>query len=145
MQVFAQTYFPGPEDMVRQLHAWGCPVMLWLVPFVSPDSDTFRDLRERGLLVRDADGAPAIRLWWNGYSAVLDATNPEAVSWLHGERDALVDVDGADGFRFDAGDIYNYRPGQPVRGLGPGGSEVSVQRVPRLLDYFETRYIATQW
>jgi len=119
---FEPSRFPGPEDMIRQLHAWGCPVMLWLVPFVSPDSDTFRDLRERGLLVRDADGAPAIRLWWNGYSAVLDATNPEAVSWLHGKLDTLVDVDGVDGFKFDAGDIYDYRPGDlTAAGGDPAG------------------------
>jgi alpha-glucosidase (family GH31 glycosyl hydrolase) len=119
---FEPSRFPDPAGMVRQLHAWGCPLMLWLVPFVSPDSDTFRDLRERGLLVRDADGAPVIRLWWNGYSAVLDATNPDAVAWLHGELDALVDIDGVDGFKFDAGDIYDYGPGDlTAAGADPGG------------------------
>ncbi|HEY8717260.1 glycoside hydrolase family 31 protein [Pengzhenrongella sp.] len=120
---FEPSRFGDPAEMVRQLHAWGCTVMLWLVPFVSPDSDTFRDLRGRGLLVRDADGTPAIREWWNGYSAVLDATNPDAVAWLHGELDALVDVHGVDGFKFDAGDIYDYRAGD----LTTGGADPASQ------------------
>lgn len=106
---FEPTRFPDPAQMIRQLHEWGCSVMLWLVPFVSPDSEIFRGLSTRGFLVRGADGEPAIRRWWNGYSALLDATNPEAVAWLHSELDALVNEYGVDGFKFDAGDIYDYR------------------------------------
>ena len=108
---FDRAAFPDPAGMVAQLHAWGCPVMLWLVPFVSPDSPTFRDLQRRDLLVRGADGAVAIRSWWNGYSAVLDLTHPEAVAWLHAELDGLQQEYGIDGFKFDAGDLRDYRVG----------------------------------
>ncbi|QTE28432.1 glycoside hydrolase family 31 protein [Pengzhenrongella sicca] len=101
--------FPDPAEMIRQLHGWGCAVMLWLVPFVSPDSAVFRYLRGRDLLVRGPDGDPAVRAWWNGYSAVLDTTNVDAVAWLHGELDALVEEFGVDGFKFDGGDVYDYR------------------------------------
>ena len=51
----------------------------------------------------------AIRRWWNGYSAVLDATNPGAVAWLHTQLDALVTEHAVDGFKFDSGDLWSYR------------------------------------
>ena len=100
--------FPRPAEMVGQLQDLGFSVMLWLVPFVSPDTATFRSLEEQGFLVRDARGRPAIRRWWNGYSAVLDATHPGAVGWLHDRLDALVTEHGIDGFKFDGGDLWSY-------------------------------------
>ena len=107
---FEASAFPDPAGMIAQLHEWGCRVMLWLVPFVSPDSRTFRDLRARGLLVRRPDGQVAVRNWWNGYSAILDVTHPDAVAWLGSELDALQQQYGVDGFKFDAGDLRDYRP-----------------------------------
>jgi alpha-glucosidase (family GH31 glycosyl hydrolase) len=118
---FDRTRFPDPTAMARTLHAWGCAVMLWLVPFVSPDSENFRALEAGGSLVRRPDGSPAIRRWWNGYSAVLDLTSPEAVGWLRARLDALVD-DGVDGFKFDAGDLRDYRTDDVTAGgTGPVG------------------------
>jgi alpha-glucosidase (family GH31 glycosyl hydrolase) len=113
---FDQVAFPDPAGMVRELHELGFSVMLWLVPFVSPDTATFRTLREADFLVRTPDCAPAIRHWWNGYSAVLDATNPGAVAWLHAALDALVDEFGIDGFKFDGGDLWSYRADDVVAG-----------------------------
>lgn len=103
--------FPDPGAMTRQLGEWGCTVMLWIVPFISADSATFRQLRERNLLVRGADGVVAIRPWWNGYSAVLDATNTDAVAWLDERLRALIDDHGVHGFKFDGGDVRDYRVG----------------------------------
>lgn len=106
---FDAARFPDPAGMVAQLHAWGCAVMLWVVPFVSPDSATFRELDAAGLLVRGADGETAARRWWNGLSAMLDLSNPAATSWLCGQLDDLVTQTGVDGFKFDAGDLSHYR------------------------------------
>ena len=103
--------------------------MLWLVPFVSPDSATFRYLSGQGFLVREPDGAPAIRQWWNGYSAVLDATHPGAVDWLHDALGALVTEHGVDGFKFDGGDFYSYLADRPHR-TGPPTRPASARRGP---------------
>jgi alpha-glucosidase (family GH31 glycosyl hydrolase) len=84
--------------------------MLWLVPFVDRTGRTFKHLAKQGFLVREPDGTPVIRQWWNGHSGVLDATNPGAVAWLHAALDALVDGHGIDGFKFDGGDFYSYHP-----------------------------------
>ncbi|MFD0440269.1 glycoside hydrolase family 31 protein [Streptomyces chartreusis] len=113
--------FPDPAAMIRQLHDWGFSVMLWVVPFVSPDSAAFRELEGKGLLIRGRDGDTAIRRWWNGFSALLDATNPAAVAWMTDHLDALMAETGVDGFKFDGGDIRDYRaddltavPAEPV-------------------------------
>lgn len=106
--VFDAGRFPDPAAMLRELHDLGCSVMVWLVPWVSPDSATFRDLESRGLLVRDATGATAIRRWWNGFSALLDTSNEATVAWLCEQLDALVTL-GVDGFKFDGGDVRDYR------------------------------------
>ncbi|MCF1592344.1 glycoside hydrolase family 31 protein [Streptomyces muensis] len=118
---FDRARFPDPRAMVRHLHDRGFAVMLWVVPFVSPDSAVFRQLEAEGLLIRDRHGDIAIRRWWNGFSALLDLTNPSAVSWMTSQLDALIAETGVDGFKFDAGDIRDYRaddilasPAEPV-------------------------------
>ena len=107
--------FPRPADLIDRLHALGFRVMLWLVPYVSPDSATFRWLEQANYLLRGQDGATAIRRWWDGHSAVLDCTNEAAVAWLHARLDGLVAAHGIDGFKFDGGDPVYLLPGD--RGL----------------------------
>jgi alpha-glucosidase (family GH31 glycosyl hydrolase) len=107
---FDRTRFPHPADMTRQLHELGFSVMLWLVPFVSPDSENSRMAASKGWLIKGPDGRPVVREWWNGYSTVLDLTHPEAVAWLRAALHDLMAVDGVDGFKFDAGDLRHYRP-----------------------------------
>jgi hypothetical protein len=72
---FSARRFKDPKAMVARLHQLGFKVMLWVVPFVSPDSAVFRDLSKRGLLIMEkhtgtqSESAPAIIRWWNGASA----------------------------------------------------------------------------
>ena len=113
--------FPDPEAMVRQLHEQGFRVMLWVSPFISPDSRVYRDLEREELLVRDEQGRPVIRSWWNGQSALLDLTHPNALAWLDRRLGALRDEFAIDGFKFDAGDPeyfqfgdVTHRPTSPV-------------------------------
>lgn len=101
--------FPDPKAMVARLHELGFKVMLWVCPFVSPDSQTFREIEPLGYLLKDAAGNTAIRRWWNGVSAILDCTNEKAVDWLHGRLQHLQQAYGIDGFKFDAGDLTYYR------------------------------------
>lgn len=106
---FHKEKFPDPKTMVDKLHKLGFRVMLWTCPFISPDSQEFRYLKDKGYLVRNQDGSVAIREWWNGYSAVLDLTHPGAVEWYNGQNKYLMDEYGIDGFKFDAGDAVFYR------------------------------------
>lgn len=100
--------FPDARAMMQELHDLGFEVMLWICPFISPDSAEFRELAAKDMLVKNHDGSVAIRNWWNGYSAVLDMSNPATAAWLDDLLESLMEM-GADGFKFDAGDVYYYR------------------------------------
>ena len=101
--------FPQPGKMIDQLHKMGFKVMVWVCPFISPDCDVYRDLMTRKYLVTDDNGEPAIIRWWNGASALLDLTNPEAFNWFKSQLDRLVNNYGVDGFKFDGGDFEYYK------------------------------------
>lgn len=106
-------FYPGrfadPKAMLDELHALGFKVMLWVTPYISPDSNTYRQLRGTDLLLKDENGKIAIREWWNGFSCSLDLTNPEACAWLKAKLDGIMEKYGVDGFKFDAGDANFYR------------------------------------
>ncbi|NEG89789.1 glycoside hydrolase family 31 protein [Bifidobacterium aerophilum] len=106
---FDPATFPNPQSMIDRLHARGFNVIVWLVPFVSPDSAVFRELEDMGLMLRDKHGRTAIRRWWNGLSAVLDLSNPATCAWVRDRLDALRAL-GVDGFKFDGGDLYDFHP-----------------------------------
>ena len=108
---FRAEKFPDPQGMIGELHDMGFKVMVWVCPFVSPDSPEYRELKDKGYLIKNkgADD-PAIIEWWNGKSACYDLTNPEAYDYLLGVlRDAQQRY-GIDGFKLDAGDVGYYNP-----------------------------------
>lgn len=115
---FSERRFSNPKAMMGELREMGFKLMLWVCPFVSPDSEILRDLEAKKLLLmeppsRDAKGQPnppraAMVRWWNGVSACLDFTHPEARAWFRAQLDRLVREYGAGGFKFDAGDAEFY-------------------------------------
>ncbi|MDD3334778.1 MAG: glycoside hydrolase family 31 protein [Eubacteriales bacterium] len=105
---FNKEKIPDPAKLVYELHQMGFGVMLWVTPTVACAGPQFKKLRDQNFLIRDAEGEIALRAWWNGYSAVLDLTNPDAAAWYHRELKRLITCYGVDGFKFDAGDAYFY-------------------------------------
>jgi len=101
--------FPDPGKMIDDLHDMGFKVMVWVCPFISPDCDVYRELMSKKYLVTNNNGAPAIVRWWNGASALLDLTNPEAFNWFKSQLDRLIDEYEVDGFKLDAGDFEYYK------------------------------------
>ena len=123
---FSARRFKDPKRMMAELHGLGFKVMLWVCPFVSPDSETFRKLAREGLLLLDPQrtqevawsgtrNKAALIRWWNGASAVLDLSNPKTREWFQAQLDALVRDYGVDGFKFDAGDSHFYLPDEGDR------------------------------
>ncbi|MET2985590.1 glycoside hydrolase family 31 protein [Aureibaculum conchae] len=112
--------FPDPKAMMKELHDLGFKVMLWVCPFVSPDTEEYRALEKKGAFLRNpknveqaakpwvAQGTPAMIRWWNGVSAVLDLSNPTDVAWFKGKLQWLIDEYGVDGYKLDAGDTSFY-------------------------------------
>lgn len=99
--------FPDAGGMLERLHQMGFSVMLWICPFISADSLKFREALALDILIKDGNDEPYMVHWWNGYSAVLDLSNPSATEWLQKQLDDLTAL-GVDGFKFDAGDSIHY-------------------------------------
>lgn len=113
---FSSRRFSNPKAMIDELHELGFQVMLWVCPFVSPDSPEYRMLEREGKLINESFSPsqssdaqkPSIIRWWNGASACLDLSNPKSRDWFKEQLDHLVEVYGVDGFKFDAGDADFY-------------------------------------
>jgi alpha-glucosidase len=120
---FRADRFTNAAGMIDSLHQMGFKVMMWVSPFVSPDTEVYRELLQKKYLLYDNGGnaasswekaeKPAILSWWNGHSAVLDFTNPDAKNWFRARLDHMVKTYHVDGFKFDAGDADFY----PASGL----------------------------
>lgn len=132
---FDSRKFPNPKEMVKQLHELGFKVMLWLVPCVSPDSYTFRKAQEQDIFYKEKDSEHVkIMCWWDGYSAVLDLTKPNAKKWLEEQCDTLVNEYGIDGFKFDGADADFYPHG------GKFNKDLPRIHQARLYSEFATKY-----
>lgn len=105
--------FKDAKAMLKELHEMGFSVMLWICPFITPDTLEFREARDKHFLIETPEGKPRILEWWNGYSAALDLTNPDAMKWLKDQLDVLTDM-GVDGFKLDAGDPCYYHAGDKL-------------------------------
>lgn len=103
------TFHPGrfksPKEMIAKLHKMGFKVMLWVCPYISADSKDGREVAKKKLVFQNKENMPAVCRWWNGYSLLLDFSNPAAVEWFKKSLNVLVKEYGVDGFKFDAGDI----------------------------------------
>ncbi len=118
---FDRLKFPDPKAMIEELHAMGFKVMLWVVPYVSPDGLWF--VRHSAPhfcptkhFLRTKEGQIAIIEWWNGYSAILDFTKECDRKLLGDQLHALMHDYGVDGFKFDGGILDDYTAHNPING-----------------------------
>ena len=137
--------FPNPKGLCDKLHAMGFKVVLWVCPWVGMDTPAFRrialgvnpdDVRgypTRGGFLTAADGRryrgtdfpdPVAVTWWNGKSALLDFTHPNAVAWFREQLDGLVRNFGIDGFKFDGGELEFYSAGLRTHHPASSGDQV---------------------
>ena len=82
-------------------------------------------------------GGTYICKWWNGYSASLDLTHPEAVKYFQGRLTYLGDEYGVDGFKLDAGDArapQAARLADAVSGLPPDQRDAMLLKLEGGLD-----------
>lgn len=122
--------FRDPRGMVDKLHAMGFKVLLWICPFVSMDSPAYREIvgidgkgpggflaareDEKGLRRDHWCNDPAAVEWWNGKSALLDFSHPDARRWFSDTLARLKRDYGADSFKFDGGGVCYYSRGYPA-------------------------------
>lgn len=104
--------FPDPEGMIRRLKAKGLKICVWINPYIGQKSPVFKELQEKGYLLKRPDGS----LWqwdkWQPGLAIYDFTNPDACKWYADKLKGLVAM-GVDCFKTDFGE----RIPTDVRGL----------------------------
>ena len=128
---FRKNKFPDPKGMIETLHAHGFKVMLWVCPFVHTNSDVYPDLARTDLLLKDESGQVASIKWWNGESALLDFTNPQAVAWFRSRLDFLQSAYKVDGFKFDGGDSSFYQGTVAMKSVPPNAHSELFGRIGR--------------
>ncbi len=128
---FDTVKFPNPKEMVDELHALGFKVMLWIVPYVTSSGLKFISEVERyanpehykDMFMRNEEGQPVIMRWWNGYSAILDLSNPYDEKYLDDQLQLLIREFGIDGFKFDGGSMDAFANGPVINGQHKGTAD----------------------
>ena len=78
---FDERFWPDPEGMVKELEEMGMKLMVSIWPTVDSNSENFREMEERGLLITTDRGVP-VSMTFEGNTIHFDATNPEAREYI---------------------------------------------------------------
>lgn len=95
--------FPEPAAMLKRLHDKALRVCVWINPYIGQKSPLFDEAAEQGYLLKNANGS--VWQWdrWQPGMAIVDFTNPGAVTWFAEKLGALCDM-GVDCFKTDFGE-----------------------------------------
>lgn len=78
---FDPTYWPDPDAMIAELKEMGIELMVSIWPTVDYRSENFKEMDNKGLLIRVESGYP-ISMDFMGNTLHFDATNPEAREYV---------------------------------------------------------------
>ncbi|XEC93001.1 TIM-barrel domain-containing protein [Paenibacillus tarimensis] len=78
---FDPEYWPNPKGMVDELKEMGIELMISVWPTVQTESENFREMLEKGYLLRNDRGVRT-QFQFCGQNAIFDATNPDARTYL---------------------------------------------------------------
>ncbi|MWJ40258.1 alpha-xylosidase [Clavibacter michiganensis subsp. michiganensis] len=95
--------FPDPDGMLKRLHERDLKVCVWINPYIAQRSRLFDEGAAAGYLVRKPDGDVWQWDMWQAGMALVDFTNPDAVTWYQGYLRQLV-AQGVDSFKTDFGE-----------------------------------------
>jgi alpha-D-xyloside xylohydrolase len=108
--------FADPKAILSQIREQRLRVCVWESPYVSVNARLFRELAQRGYLLRTAHGEPYVVAWSNPAagppgappaplpnSASVDDTNPDAFAWWRDRHRSLFE-DGVSAIKSDGGE-----------------------------------------
>ena len=95
--------FPDPEAMLARLHARGLKISLWINPYIAQKSPLFAEGAAAGYFIKRSNGLVFQTDQWQPGMAIVDFTNPAAVTWYQGHLRRLLAM-GVDCFKTDFGE-----------------------------------------
>ena len=95
--------FPDPEGMLARLHARGLKISLWINPYIAQKSPLFAEGAAGGYFIKRTNGLVFQTDQWQPGMAIVDFTNPAAVTWYQGHLRRLLAM-GVDCFKTDFGE-----------------------------------------
>lgn len=119
--------YPDIEQVAAELHAAGFKFLSYYNPQVHTDSDDYVTARDRGYLLKSADGEDALFFHVYGQAGQVDLTNPAAREWMKTRLTRSLAL-GFDGWMADFGE---YTPFDTVASDGEPGA-THHNRVPEL-------------
>ena len=85
--------FPNPEEFVRVFKENGIEIIPNIKPAFLQSHPMYKDLKEKGLFIKNPDGSPFVTQFWDGLGSYLDFTNPEAFDfWKTQVKEKLLDL-----------------------------------------------------
>src|SRR5215211_2684008 len=93
---FSRSRFEDPQKMLSDLKESGFRVSLWQLPYLNPKNELHEEATEKGYVVLSAYGKPPVD------DAVIDFSNPEAVSWYQEKLAKLLRMGSALSLRTSA-------------------------------------------
>lgn len=102
--VWDERTFPDPEGMLARMHdEKDLHVCVWINPYIAQRSPMFDEGMTAGYLVKRADGSVFQWDWWQAGMALVDFTNPAAVTWFQEKLRGLL-RQGVDALKTDFGE-----------------------------------------
>jgi len=95
--------FPDPAGMLKRLHDRKLKICVWINPYIAQRSPLFQEGREGGFFIKRANGDVWQTDLWQPGMAIVDFTNPAAVTWYQSQLRRLVGM-GVDAFKTDFGE-----------------------------------------
>lgn len=128
---FSKNRFKDPKKMIEDLKNEGYHICLWQLPYFTPNNRFFHEIVEKGYAVVNADGSLPTD------DAVLDFTNPEAISWYQERIQGLLEL-GVEAIKADFGEaaplegaFYNGNSGKVEHNLYPLRYNKAVEEVTK--------------
>lgn len=101
--IWDERVFPDPAGMLKRIHEKGVKICVWINSYIGQESALFSEGMENGYFLKRPNGDVWQWDMWQPGLAIVDFTNPDAVSWYQEKLEQLLDL-GVDCFKTDFGE-----------------------------------------